>query len=61
MENLSVIEMCLNSDCWSCNSCYRFRAKPIEFQQKYRKYAPKEGEDMCDKFMPLYRADKGDV
>jgi len=55
------IPMRLNSDCLNRRECYRFKGTPNPRKQRYEAFKPDKGRDRCDKFMPLYRADKGDV
>lgn len=49
------IAMCGNEDCPSAKECYRFRAKPSDWQS-YMDFQPPPGEDRCGDFWPLSEA-----
>ena len=49
------ISMCLNNECASRERCYRFKAKPSEYQQAYTEFKPLPGRDRCESFMEIHR------
>lgn len=44
------ISMCLDHNCPSKNICYRYFAKPDEFQQSYNDFGRKRGQSKCDMY-----------
>ena len=53
------ISMCLNKQCESRTTCYRFTAIPSEYRQSYSDFQPADGEDKCREYIPI-SVTKGD-
>ena len=56
---MTDISMCLNKQCESRTTCYRFTAIPNEYRQSYSDFQPVDGEDKCGEYMPI-SVTKGD-
>lgn len=49
------ISMCLNKQCESRTTCYRFTAIPSEYRQSYSDLQPVDGEDKCGNYLQAAR------
>jgi hypothetical protein len=47
------ISMCNGGECPLKETCYRYKAKPSEYQQAYIVTPPYEGDE-CEYFMTIY-------
>lgn len=42
--------MCMNNECPSKETCYRFKAEPNKHRQSYQNYKVKKGDNKCDSY-----------
>ncbi len=56
------ISMCVNKECKSRSTCYRYITTASEYWQWYADFKPAEGEDKCFDYIPvdIPKVDKDD-
>ncbi|NBT59078.1 hypothetical protein EBT16_09875 [bacterium] len=56
---MADITMCMNEDCPSKQSCYRYTAIPNEHRQSYADFMPDLLEGKCENYWPIVAMTKG--